>query len=298
MEKFKKVLKKMFFVPGKIGVPVVLLAIILLVYVFVKGLEESAFSYFVYVLSFYALCIFSVKIPKIIKGTKSFLHRNAYTAKYLSEAELRLKIALYNGTLISFLYGVFKLAMGIYFRSFWFGAVAVYYIVLCVIRYLLVKNEKKSINFEVKEEQRLHEWKSYRLSGILLLLLNVAISIITVRVVLRNDGYSYPDFVIYAAAAFTFYRVSVSIVRFVKKSKNLRPVFAAARSLDLSIALMSLFSLQTAMFSSFGGDMSEKTKMMMNSATGFGVCICVVSIAIYMIVNSTNKIRKENANGK
>ena len=125
-----------------------------------------------------------------------------------------------------------------------------------------------------------------------MLLLNAAVTVMVVQMVWQNRGYSYPGYVIYVSAAYTFYRLTMAIVRAVKNRKDHSPVFAAAGVMDLCAALMSIFALQTAMFSSFGGDMTAENRFLMNTLTGTGVSILVLCAAVVMIVRATKAVRK------
>lgn len=262
-----------------------------LCYVFLNGLDETLIAYVIYFLSFYSLCVVVAATLPIIKKCKDIIYGNAHANRYLTEAELRTRISLYSGTVINFTYAVFKLFTGIYSRSVWFGAVSVYYMVLCLIRFLLIKNDRRSAKIETKKERLLHEWKSYRASGWLLLVLNVAISGMVFQMIWQNKGYSYPGFVIYASAAYTFYRLTMAIIQTAKIQKSNNPVFSAAKAMDLCVALMAIFALQTAMFASFGADTSDSTRRLMNTITGGTVCFEVLCVAVFMIIRSSRAIK-------
>lgn len=74
------------------------------------------------------------------------------------------------------------------------------------------------------------------------------------------------------------------------------PIFSSVKMISLVTACMSMLVLQTALISAFGDD--ENFGVMMNSITGIGVILSVISIAIYMIKSSTKIIKqiKENEN--
>lgn len=100
--------------------------------------------------------------------------------------------------------------------------------------------------------------------------------------------------VIYASAAYTFYRLTMAVIRNIKIQENDNPIFTAAKVLDLSSALMSIYALQSAMITTFGADMEEWTRRLLNSMTGSVVCISVMLMAVFMIRRS----RKSKDTGK
>ena len=106
-----------------------------------------------------------------------------------------------------------------------------------------------------------------------------------VLVVLTDSGYSYPGYVIYLSALYTFYTIILAIVNLVKFRKLGSPILSAAKVLSFVAALMSLLGLQTAMISQFstGG---EKFRRIMNAITGGGVWCSVILIAVTMLLRS------------
>lgn len=298
MEKTKKILLRLLYPHGVIVGLLAILAAAGLIYVFAGGLEDTFISYVVYMFSFYALCVLVAAMPAVVKRCRALIYGNTHAARYLTERELRTRISLYTGTVINVVYAVFKLVTGIVFRSVWFGAVAVYYMVMGLIRFLLVKGDRKIGRLVSEENRILTEWTSYHICGWLLLALNATMTGMVFQMVWQNKSYSYPGFIIYASAAYTFYRLTMAIIQMVKIRKDNNPLFSAAKALDLSVALMAIFALQTAMFTSFGAETSETLRQTMNAATGGTVCLAVVCIAVYMIVRSGIAIRTIKVNQK
>ena len=103
--------------------------------------------------------------------------------------------------------------------------------------------------------------------------------------VLTDSGYSYPGYVIYLSALYTFYTIILAIVNLVKFRKLGRPILSAAKVLNFVAALMSLLGLQTAMISQFSTE-GENFRRMMNTITGSGVWFAVILTAVYMLLHS------------
>lgn len=276
MDKFKKILHHLLFPPVIIIVLLVLVSAVSLAYVFGSGLDNSVLAYASYVISAYALTAVCCRIPDIIKFIKKSLNNNYHTRRFISEADLRAKISLYSGLCLNLLYSVFKLASGIMYRSVWFGAEAVYYIVLSITRSVLVSHDRKS------KDNLSDKWRSFSICGRLMLLLNFAMTGIAVQIIWQNKSYSYNELMIYATAGYTFYRLTMAIINVVKFSKNSDPILAASKWINLSAALMSLFTLQTAMLSQFGSG-EEAFTQTLNAFSGGAVCLAAICIAIYMI---------------
>lgn len=287
MNKLRNILLKFLFPPFIILVPAALISAALLIYVFVNSKENSVIAYVSYVLSAYALTAACCKTPSLIKKIKSGLHSNKHSHKYLSDSELRARISLQSGLLINIVYSVFKIAAGIYYGSFWFGAEGTYYTILSIMRYSLIRKER------ALTKNTANEWKTYRNCGFLMLLLNLIMSVIIVQVVFQNKSYNYSGLIIYASAAYTFYRLTFSIIHVIKFNPRKYSVLSASKLINLSAALMSLFALQSAMLTQFGSE-AEINFQALNAATGSAVCGITVSTAMFMIFNSKKKIKTIN----
>lgn len=296
MEKFKKIGMRLLYPHPVIVLLLAVVSFVGLLYVFICSQENTPIAYVLYLMSAYALVIVVVLIPPLVKKCRSNVYKNAYAVRYLDDRELRTRISLYTGTVINLAYAAFKLFVGIFYKSFWFGTVAVYYMVLCVIRYLLIYNDNQTRYMDDRHDSLWRQWKSYCTCGFLLFILNIAMTGMVAQIIWQNKSYNYPGYVIYVSAGYTFYRFIMAVVRNIKMKKSDNPVFSAAKTVDLIIALMSVFVLQTAMLTSFGGSTSEETKRFMNSITGGTVCFLVVCMAVFMIIYSVVTLLKMKKN--
>ena len=181
-----------------------------------------------------------------------------------------------------------KMLSGIYYRSVWFVSIAVYYILLAVMRLVLVRKGKAKKNKSPMEV----ELQRYRKCGIMLLVMNQALTAIVVLIVQQNQGYEYPGLLIYAMAAYSFYAVITAVVNLVKFRKHSSPVMSAAKAISLVAALVSLLSLTTAMLAQFGGDEAPEFRQIMTGAVGGGVCTIVLAMAIFMIWKASKNLKK------
>lgn len=295
MKKAKRLLSQLLYPHWALALLLSSVSALGLAYVFINGLDEHPLAPGLYALSFYALCVLCARAIRLSGRARRALHRSARADRFLTDAGLRTRVGLYAGLFINLFYAVFKLAAGIIYASVWMGAVALYYMALSLIRFMILRADRYSARLTAEREH--YGWRRYRLCGVLLLLLNATITGMVMQMVWQNRGYVYPGFIIYAAAAYTFYRLILAVVKVIKKPVD-DPVLSAARGLDLSMALMALFALQTAMFASFGADMPAQLRQRMNALTGSAVCLAVLCIAAVMIIRATRIIRKEETDGQ
>ena len=59
-----------------------------------------------------------------------------------------------------------------------------------------------------------------------------------------------------------------------------------------------MLSLETAMFSQFGGDMAPESRQLMIALTGAGVSIAVIVMSVLMIVRTAKEIKETEKHGR
>ncbi|MCL2884078.1 MAG: hypothetical protein FWF49_01155, partial [Oscillospiraceae bacterium] len=117
-----------------------------------------------------------------------------------------MKVTLYVSLSFNLLYAAFKLIAGVYYVSFWFSADAIFYIVLSIIRFTLLRHVRED------EHDRKKGLLKYRLCGILLFVLNGAFIAVVYQIVRQGMRYEYRGPLIYAVAIYTFYCIIHSAV--------------------------------------------------------------------------------------
>lgn len=91
-----------------------------------------------------------------------------------------------------------------------------------------------------------------------------------VQMVLMGAGYSYPGYVVYLSAMYTFYMAIRSIVDLIRFRRLGSPLLSAAKAINLVAAMMSVLGLQTAMLAQFSQD-GDAFRRAMNAVTGAAV---------------------------
>lgn len=210
----------------------------------------------------------------------------------MCDVRFRTELALYGGLFINFLYIGMKLFSGIYYRSLWFVALAGYYILLAVMRFILLHRGKNRTEKLPKKS----EIKRYQMCGITLLIMNFALAGIVIFMVYQNKGFDYPGLLIYGMAIYSFYSVITAVINLVKFRKHGSPLLSAAKVINLVAAMVSILSLETAMLAQFGGDDDPLFRKAMTGATGGAVCTVVIVIAVFMIWKSAKLLRSLKIN--
>ena len=263
-----------------------------LIFIFATQTTRSASAYMIYCMSAYSLTIWLAALPRLIKEMKTAIMTSRFmrkvssskiTGRYLNDLAFRGNVSIYQGMAVNAFYVVFRIVAGIRYASVWFISMAVYYLVLGGLRaYLIVCYRRRDPELE---------HRCYHTTAWLLFLLNIPMGGMIVLMVRTNSGFSYPGYIIYLSALYTFYTMVTSIQNLVKFRKLGSPILSAAKVLNFIAAMTSILGLQTAMISRFSEN-GESYRKMMNAITGGFVYGIVILIAVIMLLCS-RKTRKK-----
>ena len=289
---WKKIGKKLLFPPVWLMVLLAIVSAVALIFVFIKGMEQSIPAYIVYVLAFYTLSVVTVfcvmVLPRQYSTIKQKVYANPLGNRYMTDRVFRINVSLSVSFVINMLYVGINLWSWQMLKSYWFMVLAVYYVIMAVMRYLLVRY----VRIQKIGTNILGEWKRSRICAYILLLINLSLSGAVLMILYQSKGYDYPGVLIYVMALYTFYSTIHAIVDIVRYRKLGSPILSTAKIVSLSGALVSMLNLETAMFAQFGADMSMENQRIFIILTGAGVSITVVTLSVILIVNANKEIRR------
>ena len=288
--------KKIVFPPIWVMAILVVISAVSLPMVFIKDVSESSIAYFVYVIAFYTLtvvCVFCAMVmPKQYQEVKRKIYHTPIGNRYLTDASFRTHISLYISFGINLFYVGINFISYVLYHSMWFVILVIYYGTLALMRFLLLRYVRR----EGIGSNLLGELRRTKLCAFILLTLNFVLSGAVLMILYQDKGYDYLGILIYVIALYTFYMTTHAIVDMVRFRKYNSPILMTTKIIALSAALVSMLSLETAMFAQFGADMQPEHQQLMIILTGAGVSITVIAMSIYMITNNTKEIRKLRSN--
>ena len=284
----KKIGKRMLFPHIAIMLILILVAVAFLVYSLVFLETESLISYISYLLAFYTLTIWCFKIPKLICFLKTFKNENKYARLWQDDARLRVNVSLYGSLLLNTAYAVLQLGLGVFHASFWYYSMAGYYILLAMMRFFLVQHTSRHEPGDRMQE----ELMKYRNCGIIFLVMNLTLSIMIFFMVYWNRTFIHHEITTITMAAYTFTALTLAIVNVRKYRKYNSPVFWASKIINLAAACVSMLTLESTMLTTFDdGTMKLSSRRIMLGISGGVISVFIVAMAIYMIVQSSKKMK-------
>ena len=289
---WKKIGKKLLFPPVWLMLLLSCLSAAGLVAVFMNGWDTSPVAYAVYVMAFYTLSVVTVfcamVLPKQYGRIKEKVLANPLGNRYATDKVFRTKVSLNLSLSINLLYAAINVLSWYLYQSWWFVCLAVYYGILSVMRFLLVRY----VRLNDIGANRFGELKRSLACSYIMLLLNLFLSGAVLMVVYQNRGYEYHGIMIYIMAMYTFYTATHAIINLIKYRRFESPVMSTAKMISMAAALVSMLNLETAMFAEFGADMAKEDQRLMIILTGAGISITVIAMAVHTIVRSTKEMKK------
>lgn len=189
-------------------------------------------------------------------------------------------------------FAVFNAVLGVITLSYWYAIFACYYIFLSVLRGVILVGSYQAKKRAADDETvyAVYKLKLYRMCGIFLLILELALAAAVSLMILSTRPTEYSEIMAITSAAYTFYKIIFAIVNVFKVRRMQDPMLQCFRNINLTDAAVSLLTLQVTLVAVFS---DERTEMMniLNAVTGFIVCALTVVMGILMIVRSTIRLK-------
>lgn len=237
------------------------------------------------------MCIYRDLRKGIIEKLLLTIKKTSYGARFLEDYTFRTILTTLPTFLINVVYTVYNGVIGVMNQSAWFITMAVYYSLLGIMRYFAVNTERKTSRMENPKLIRKRELSVIRTDGILLLLLNLALSGVVLLTIAKGTAKTHSEIMVISIAAYTFYKITMAVINMAKVRKMQSPILITIRNIGVADALVSMLTLQTTMLASFQGTSSIDANRM-NGITGLAVCILIALLGVSMIYYASK--RKES----
>lgn len=283
-----KIIRSLLYPPLPLLPFLLVLSGCLLPYTMLSFTETHPLRIAAYVLSAYTLTLWCLRVPDIIRFFKRIKNEHKYAQLYFSNARIRISLSLTFSFVWNTAYATMQLTLGIHHRSFWFYSLAGYYFCLAVMRYFLMRH---TIKYKPGEKMR-EELILYRCCGWTFFAINVALSVMIFCMVFLGKTVHHGEIMTIAIAAYTFAIMASSIVNIVRYRKYNSPVFSASKALSLTSACVSMLNLEATMLNTFSGEkLSDGVRKLFLGISGGAAVILIMTMAVYMIIKSTKKIK-------
>lgn len=261
-----------------------------------KGILPQIAGILVYIFAAVSLtaaciCLYNDLRNGVIEKLLMTVKKTSFGAQFLEDYTFRTILTTMPSFIINVAYTVYNGVIGIVNQSSWFITMAVYYSLLGVMRYHAVNTGRKISRMKNQKLIRKKELAVIKTDGILLLLLNLALSGVVLLTIAKGRAKAYSEIMAISIAAYTFYKTTMAVINMVKVRKMQSPILITIRNIGVADALVSMLTLQTTMLASFQNT-SNLDVNRMNALTGMAVCILIALLGISMIYYASK--RKES----
>ena len=167
------------------------------------------------------------------------------------------------------LYCTYHIVFGVVTASWWFLTVGIYYAVLSIIRFAVLRH-------------RGNNGLLVRFTGAMLIVLSVCLVGTVILAFVKDRGTVFPLIAMLAVATYTFTKITLATIKWIKARKSTSVKRLTLRNISFANAFVSIYSLQRSMLVSFEG-MAKTDIRIMNLATGSAVCIIVFLLGLNLV---------------
>lgn len=244
-------------------------------------------SYVTYAIAFvllsYSTYLTVIYAKSILSKAKRIISRTRIGAKLLSRYDLRTMIFASLSALVNTAFVVIHVVFTFISDSpIWYSCMALYYASLAFSRLGILLHQKN----KAEDAYQTIGLKRYRICGIVLSIIPFFLLPPILQIIFLNKAFTYQGLWIFVFALYAFLKITMAIYNLVKSGKQYDVTVKAIRSIGLADAMVSVFSLQTALLSTF----SEGQYDIFNVITGGVVLGLTVTLGIYMIIKSRKTI--------
>lgn len=156
--------------------------------------------------------------------------------RIIREQRFRAVFSASVGLLVNILYAFYHGALGVINQSLWFVAMFAYYVILSTMRFSTVLCERKRRSSTSRDIEHFVA----KLCGGLLVLLSFILAGVVYISLFQNVAVKHHEIVMITIATYTFYKITVAIIRAIKQRKNTVPLLIAIRTIGYAEVAASL----------------------------------------------------------
>lgn len=180
-------------------------------------------------------------------------------------------------------FAVYHVYLGIFRHVAWSTAIGVYYLFLAVTRMIIIH----TIRVKGSADKRHYE-KVYIRTHFLMLFVNCCL-IAPITIMIRGEKeYSLGLIPAIAIAAYTTYRITMSIIHYKKTRKNHDILIGEIRLINLTDSLVAVMTLQNTMIIATAGEIAEGMKKL-SIASSTVIWVTIMLLTTRSLIKSKKK---------
>lgn len=220
---------------------------------------------------------------KVMNWIKEHFAKGSLPYRMAADYHFRTFVCITFGIIIGSAYILINMYYGIKDHFIWYLAISVYYIVLSLMRFFILLQEKNlastDYNFVIKRRK---ERKTYCFTGCMIIL-TAAVMFWILESIADFDANHATGIFIYFVGIYTFYKMIMAILNLRIATRQESYHVKAIRNIGFVDALMSMLHLQIVLIARYG-NLQGADYTNLNMRLGSVICIISLAVGISMIV--------------
>ena len=193
----------------------------------------------------------------------------------------KISVQLLLGLLFALYNGIF----GIVFRSVWHIEIGVYYVLLLAVKTVVFAG------FRLSEKQKSLK-RLFFTTAVLLFFINASLILPFISMIRYERAVPFPLEVAIGIAAYTTYKVTMTVIRFVKARKSTDLLVREIVTIRFVESIVSILTLQNTLIMVNAGAGNEGLRILCIVSSTVGLC-AILYLTVKMIVDYFNAPKKE-----
>ena len=182
-----------------------------------------------------------------------------------------------------FAFTIYNAVLGILYGASWNISISIYYFLLTVIRSIIVLSQKNSKHRSLSGGS-VYRNKICRLTHVLLFFMNAAMIAPIAIMVKGGRSYTFGLIPAITTAAYTTYRIAVSILNYKKTRRSENVLIAELRMINLVDSCIAVLSLQNTLIAATGS-MADMFPLTAWTSAGILLLIFIITIKSFTLIN-------------
>ncbi len=202
-----------------------------------------------------------------MKFAERILKKTALGARLVDDRRYRMIAFAVVSLILNLIFAFYNTILGVRSSSFLFAASAVYYMVLCTMRFLcLVMGRKK-------------ERATVIFVGVMLIILSMVFQAMAIVSIRYNTATAYGTIPMITIATFTFSKIITASISGAKNRRRNSALIKTINVIRYSEIAVSILTMQQSMLVSFG-DGSDDSSLILNIFTAIGVSAFILALGV------------------
>jgi len=196
---------------------------------------------------------------------------------------------------VTVLFALYHGFLGIHLSSVWHGSICVFYLLLVAIRGMILLTEKRN-TIRSEQESAHQRHKTFLISSIMLLVLNMALILPISLMVTLEKPVNMGLIPAIAMAAYTTYKLTMAFVHIQKKkrSKLNNALVVELRTINFIDALVSILTLQNTLIMVNQTESSANNMLTLSAISSAAIYIVILFTTVRLLVKGFKQIKSRS----